>query len=75
MPVTDAQKRAMKIYQQKNKEKFAERNRQYKEANPNYNHEYYYGNLERNRERCRDIQDRRYKFIQEATRLRKILLV
>lgn len=74
MTLTDAQKRAMKKYQQIHKEKFVEKSRQYREQNPTYTHDYYYANLERNRERSRVIQDRRYKFIQEANRLSKILL-
>ena len=75
MPLTDAQKRAMKTYQPKNKDKFAGISRQYRNDNPTYTHDYYYANLERNRERSREYQDRRYKFIQEAKRLCKINIV
>ena len=80
MPLTDAETRAeahkiaMKKYQQKNKEKYVESSRQYREQNPNHNQEYYLLNAERIREHSRKYQDRRYKFIQEANRLSKILL-
>ena len=74
MSLTDAQKRAIKSYQPKNKAKFAEMSRNYREKNPNYTHDYYYANLDANRLRSRVYQDRRYKFIQEAKRLSKILI-
>ncbi len=70
----ESHKRAMKKYQLKNKEKYAEGSRLYREKNPQHNAEYYALNVVRFREQSRLYQERRYKFIQEARRLSHILL-
>ena len=74
MVLSDAQKRAMKKYQQKNKEMMAENSQRYRETHPGYNKTYYHSNLEYNRERSRLFQDRKNMFMQEARRLSRICI-
>ena len=71
MSLTDAQKRAIKSYQPKNKAKFAEMSRNYREKNPNYTHDYYYANLDANRLRSRVYQDRRYNLFKRQSDYQK----
>ena len=82
MVLSDAQKRAMKKYQQKNKEMMAANTQRYRETHPGYNKTYYHSNLEYNRERSREYnrersrlcQDRKNMFMQEARRLSLICI-
>jgi hypothetical protein len=74
MVLSDAQKRAMKKYQQKNKEMMAENTQRYRDTHPGYNKTYYYSNLEYNRERSRLFQEQKNRFMQEAMRLSRICI-
>jgi len=74
MVLSDAQKRAMKKYQQKNKELMAANTQRYRETHPEYTKTYYYTNLEATRERCRVAQARKYQFTKEAKRISLICI-
>ena len=74
MAASEAQKRAMKKYQQTNREKCILLSRKYKEDHPDYNANYYRNNLEKERERLKLYQRNRYLYIKEARRLANIFL-
>ena len=74
MPVTEAQKRAMKKYQQSHPEVFRQHRRKYVADHPEYKREYYYANLEWERERSRLYSQRKNCFLREAKRLSNICL-
>jgi hypothetical protein len=72
MPVTEAQKRAMKKYQQSHPEVCRQHRKKYVENHPEYKRGYYYANLEQERERSRLYSQRRNCFLREAKRLSQI---
>ena len=74
MPVTEAQKRAMKKYQQSHPEVFRQHRRKYVADHPEYKREYYYANIEWERERSRLYSQRKNCFLREAKRLSNICL-
>ena len=74
MPVTEAQKRAMKKYQQSHPEVFRQHRRKYVADHPEYKREYYFANIEWERERSRLYSQRKNCFLREAKRLSNICL-
>lgn len=72
MPVTEAQKRAMKKYQQSHPEVHRQHQKKYVEDHPECRREYYYANLEKERERSRLYSQRKNCFLREAKRLSQI---
>ena len=67
MPVTEAQKRAMKKYQQSHPEVFRQHRRKYVADHPEYKREYYYANLEWERERSRCTRNGRTVFYEKPS--------
>jgi hypothetical protein len=75
MPVTDAQKMAMKKYQQSHPEVYRKNSQKYVVSHPDCKRDYYYSNIGKERERSRLYSQRKRTFLREAKRLSYICLV
>jgi len=74
MPVSEAQKRAIKKYQEKNRDKMLEYTRRFHEGHPQYRKQYYWQNVDKERAVSRRYQKRIYDYRREAEVFRRILL-
>ena len=74
MPLSEAQLRASRNYYKTHKDKYKQFHQKFVEENPNYKHEQYAKNIDKNREKNRIRERKRYAFLKEVKRLSNILL-